>query len=67
MSDWITTITCSVAVLTGLNTTIFLLSIYKKALPALPISITFGMIFFFVGKFVLVPYLQNLGIQLIAV
>ncbi|CAB4419826.1 unnamed protein product [Rhizophagus irregularis] len=65
--DWITTVACIVAVLTGLNTTIFLLAIYKKALPALPISIAFGMLFYFVARNTLVPYAQSLGLSLIAV
>ncbi|KAI8140621.1 Presenilin-domain-containing protein [Fennellomyces sp. T-0311] len=55
--DWITTICCTIAVLTGLTATIFLLAIYKKALPALPISIAFGILFYFVAKTVLVPYI----------
>ncbi|KAI9488093.1 Presenilin-domain-containing protein [Zychaea mexicana] len=55
--DWITTVCCTIAVLTGLTTTIFLLAIYKKALPALPISIAFGILFYFVAKTVLVPYI----------
>ena len=55
--DWITTVCCTIAVLTGLTTTIFLLAIYKKALPALPISIAFGILFYFVSKTVLVPYI----------
>lgn len=58
--DWITTVCCTIAVLTGLTATIFLLAIYKKALPALPISIAFGVLFYFVAKTVLVPYIGAL-------
>ncbi|KAI8974634.1 Presenilin-domain-containing protein [Pilobolus umbonatus] len=60
MYDWITTICCTIAVLTGLTTTIFLLAIYQKALPALPISIAFGILYYFVAKTVLVPYIGSL-------
>lgn len=60
MYDWITTVCCTIAVLTGLTTTIFLLAIYKKALPALPISIAFGILYYFVAKTVLVPYVAAL-------
>ncbi|CAO3679090.1 unnamed protein product [Rhizopus stolonifer] len=62
MYDWITTVCCTIAVLTGLTATIFLLAIYKKALPALPISIAFGILFYFVAKTVLVPYVGTLCI-----
>ncbi|KAI8370710.1 Presenilin-domain-containing protein [Radiomyces spectabilis] len=60
MYDWITTVCCTIAVLMGLTATIFLLAIYKKALPALPISIAFGILFYFVAKTVLVPYIGAL-------
>ncbi|KAJ3225092.1 Presenilin-1 [Clydaea vesicula] len=36
--DWTTTIATTIGVMTGMNMTIFLLAIYGKALPALPIS-----------------------------
>ncbi|CAG8483473.1 11617_t:CDS:10 [Paraglomus brasilianum] len=62
MFDWITTISCAVAILTGLNATIFLLAIYQKALPALPISIALGLIFFFLSSIMLVPYTTTLGL-----
>ncbi|KAI8363447.1 Presenilin-domain-containing protein [Mortierella sp. GBAus27b] len=61
MFDWVTTMCCTVAVLTGMNATIFLLAIYQKALPALPISIVFGMLFYFATRFALVPFIATLG------
>lgn len=58
--DWITTVACTVAVLTGLNMTIFLLALYQKALPALPISIAFGILFYFVSAVTLTPFTNAL-------
>lgn len=60
MYDWITTVCCTIAVLMGLTATIFLLVLWKKALPALPISIALGVMFYFVAKAVLVPYIGAL-------
>lgn len=58
--DWTTTISCIVAVLTGMNLTIFLLAVYRKALPALPISISFGILFYFLASRMVTPYLNSL-------
>jgi len=61
MHDWITTFACAIAVLFGLTITIFLLSIYQKALPALPISIVFGIIFYAISSFMLGSLMECLS------
>ncbi|RKP02741.1 hypothetical protein CXG81DRAFT_8372, partial [Caulochytrium protostelioides] len=58
--DWVTTIACVVVVMMGLNITIFLLVIYRKALPALPISIAFGILFYFASSKTLAPMVNGL-------
>ncbi|ORY52407.1 Presenilin-domain-containing protein [Rhizoclosmatium globosum] len=58
--DWVSTMTVIIAVITGLNMTIFLLVLFQKALPALPISIMFGLLFYFVSYLTLVPMVNQL-------
>ncbi|RHY35154.1 hypothetical protein DYB32_000380, partial [Aphanomyces invadans] len=45
--------------LQGLGSTLFLLSVYKKALPALPISILLGVAIYLWVRFVLVDFMDS--------
>eukprot|EP01059_Diplonema_ambulator_P031246 TRINITY_DN5680_c0_g1_i1.p1 TRINITY_DN5680_c0_g1~~TRINITY_DN5680_c0_g1_i1.p1 ORF type:complete len:441 (+),score=82.16 TRINITY_DN5680_c0_g1_i1:397-1719(+) len=54
--DYLTWVVCFLAILAGLCATLCCLGIFRKALPALPISIGLGILFNFTTRFVMMPY-----------
>jgi len=58
--DMLTVFASFIGIVTGLFCTILLLAIWRKALPALPISIAFGILFFFLSKLFLYPFTAKL-------
>eukprot|EP00026_Physarum_polycephalum_P005921 Phypoly_transcript_05960.p1 GENE.Phypoly_transcript_05960~~Phypoly_transcript_05960.p1 ORF type:complete len:594 (+),score=115.76 Phypoly_transcript_05960:123-1784(+) len=63
MFDITTVFTCFIAIMTGLFVTLLILAFIKRPLPALPVSIALGMIFYFLTRVFLVPYIKYLGLR----
>lgn len=67
MYDMLTAIVSYIAVMAGLGTTLLLLALHKKALPALPISIGLGVVFYVLARLLLEPFVLNLSTNLVIV
>ncbi|KAI8475571.1 MAG: Presenilin-domain-containing protein [Monoraphidium minutum] len=67
MYDMMTVYASFLAIIAGLGITLLLLALARKALPALPVSIALGAVFYFATRFVLepfaVPLVMNLALR----
>jgi len=59
-NNWLTTLLVIVGVLLGAGLTIYYLLKKKRVLPALPFSMAFGIVMFFIGQ--LIQYLITIGV-----
>jgi presenilin 1 len=53
------------AIIFGLVSTLLLLSIYRKALPALPFSLLLGIVFYVLARFCLDPFVVAISTNML--
>ncbi|XP_041023781.1 presenilin-like protein At1g08700 [Juglans microcarpa x Juglans regia] len=64
MYDLMTVYACYLAIISGLGCTLILLSLCHRALPALPISITLGVVFYFLTRLLMEPFVVGTATNL---
>ncbi|MBA0790230.1 hypothetical protein Gohar_014894 [Gossypium harknessii] len=65
MYDFMTVYACYLAIVAGLGITLVLLGLYQKALPALPVSIALGVLFYFLTRFLLEVFIVQCSLNLL--
>ncbi|XP_042499372.1 presenilin-like protein At2g29900 [Macadamia integrifolia] len=65
MYDFMTVYACYLAIIAGLGITLMLLALYQKALPALPVSILLGVLFYFLTRMLLEAFVVQCSVNLI--
>ncbi|KAG8488186.1 hypothetical protein CXB51_018444 [Gossypium anomalum] len=65
MYDFMTVYACYLAIVAGLGITLMLLALYQKALPALPVSIALGVLFYFLTRFLLEVFIVQCSLNLL--
>ncbi|PKU73243.1 presenilin-like protein At2g29900 [Dendrobium catenatum] len=63
--DFMTVYACYLAIVAGLGVTLLLLAFYRKALPALPVSIAFGLLFYFLTRELLELFVVQCSVNLL--
>lgn len=64
MYDLMTVYACYLAIISGLGCTLILLAVRRQALPALPISITLGIMFYFLTRLIMEPFVVGTSTNL---
>nr|XP_043621530.1 presenilin-like protein At1g08700 [Erigeron canadensis] len=64
MYDLMTVYACYLAIISGLGCTLVLLSVFRHALPALPISIALGIMFYFLTRVLMEPFVVGTSTNL---
>lgn len=65
MYDFMTVYACYLAIIAGLGITLVLLALYQKALPALPVSIGLGVLFYLLTRFFLEVFVVQCSLNLL--
>lgn len=65
MYDLMTVYACYLAIISGLACTLLLLSVCRRALPALPISIALGVVFYFLTRLLMEPFVVGAATNLV--
>lgn len=65
MYDLMTVYACYLAIISGLGCTLGLLAVCKRALPALPISISLGVLFYLLARLLMEPLVVGLSFKLL--
>ena len=64
MYDTATMFSCYIAIMAGLGCTLLFLVIEQRALPALPMSVTFAVVFYVLTRFVMEPVVLPMTLNL---
>ncbi|KAL8095113.1 presenilin-like protein At1g08700 [Apium graveolens] len=64
MYDLMTVYACYLAIISGLGCTLILLAVHRQALPALPISIALGIMFYFLTRLIMEPFVVGISTNL---
>lgn len=65
MYDFMTVYACYLAIIAGLGVTLMLLAFYQKALPALPVSVMLGVLFYLLTRLLLENFVVQCSINLL--